>query len=119
MRQHDFFDPLGHSGRDVVEVRGLALDDRSQADDRVVVTARSQLLGKERDVKRAWHLYHLNIFLTYAVTAQGVDRSGLQPFGDEAVELRNNQAKPHPGRVHLTANHPYHAASLTATASAR
>src|SRR5438046_10026572 len=33
VRQHDFFDPLAHSRREVVELHGLGLDGRSRADD--------------------------------------------------------------------------------------
>src|SRR5262245_29045264 len=101
MGEHHFLDALRHRGGDIIKMWGLTLDHRAQANQRIVASTCCHFLGKERDVKGAWHLDHHNIFLTYALAAEGIDRSSLQPLGNETVELRNDQTKAHSGRVHL------------------
>ena len=83
-------EPVRHGGRDVLEVRGRAANEATQADDGLESSRRGRAPRRERDLEGAGHLQHGHVIRRHTGARQGRQRAGLQPVGDEVVILRHD-----------------------------
>jgi len=75
-------------------VRGLASNDRSQAQDRGEPARRRQPLGHQRDLPSPRYIANLDALIGYSMRRQGADRPLEQLSGDGVVVLRYDDSEP-------------------------
>ena len=75
---------------DVIVVRCLSLDDRSQTDHRVKLSRHRQLVGDQRQFERTRYADDGDVVVACSVSAQCVERAFQQSVGDQVVKPSHN-----------------------------
>src|ERR1700734_4015335 len=78
---------------DIIEMRRLAANDRTEGDQGLVAPRLRQLARDDRNVEGARHAYDLDLLLRRPVALQRIHRTAYQRLDDEIVESRHDQGE--------------------------